>query len=186
MVSWWRGTQNAEAAEARQLVSMQSFAESLLRSSVIEVPGTAFFLTPYPSVVPPAFLHNLKHNKVMHANNVILKVETLRIPVVAEEDRAELTPLNARFCTLTLRFGFMESPNVSRALGPARRAGLKFDVMTSTFFLGRRRIVPLSRRGWRRLTDRVFIAMLPFAADPSDYFHLPRDRVVELGSRMSM
>jgi len=186
MVSWWRGTQNAEAAEARQLVSMQSFAESLLRSSVIEVPGTAFFLTPYPSVVPPAFLHNLKHNKVMHANNVILKVETLRIPVVAEEDRVELTPLNARFCTLTLRFGFMESPNVSRALGPARRAGLKFDVMTSTFFLGRRRIVPLSRRGWRRLTDRVFIAMLPFAADPSDYFHLPRDRVVELGSRMSM
>lgn len=94
--------------------------------------------------------------------------------------------LNARFSVLTLRFGFMESPNVSRALAPARRAGLKFDVMTSTFFLGRRRVVPISRRGWRRLMDRIYVAMLPFAADPSDYFQLPRDRVVELGSRMAM
>lgn len=186
MTAWWRGQINAEAAEARQLVALESFSRSMLKSSAVEVPGTAFFLTPDPSVVPAALLHNLKHNRVLHNLNVITKVETLRIPVVPEHERAEYVMLNARFAVLTLRFGFMESPNVSRALAPARRAGLKFDVMTSTFFLGRRRVVPISRRGWRRLMDRIYVAMLPFAADPSDYFQLPRDRVVELGSRMAM
>ena len=93
---------------------------------------------------------------------------------------------NDRFARLRLRFGFMETPNVSKALGRARREGVKFDVMNTSFFLGRRKVVPGARIGLPLILDRLFISLGRFAADPSDYYHLPRDRVVELGSRMTV
>ncbi|OZB14509.1 MAG: hypothetical protein B7X55_11150, partial [Rhodobacterales bacterium 34-62-10] len=85
-----------------------------------------------------------------------------------------------------LRFGFMETPNVSRAMGNARRAGLKFDVMRTTFFLGRRRPVVTGPFGWQRILDKLYALLYRFSADPSDFYHLPRDRVVELGERVAM
>jgi KUP system potassium uptake protein len=170
----------------KQMVELDSFAKSMLKSSVHVVPGTAIFLTSDPKAVPPAFLHNLKHNRVLHEKNVILTVETQRVPKVAADERAEFIPINDRFARLVLRFGFMETPNISKALARARREGLKFDVMTTSFFLGRRKVVPGDRMGLPLVLDRLFVALGRFAADPSDYYHLPRDRVVELGSRMTV
>lgn len=186
MYSWWRGTQLAFATGQKQMVDLDSFARSMMKSSVHQVPGTAFFLTSDPNAVPPALLHNLKHNRVLHEKNVILTVETVRVPTVSERDRVDHRPINDRFARLVLRFGFMESPNVSRALGRARREGLKFDVMTTSFFLGRRKVVLGARTGLERLLDRLFIALGRFSADPSEFYQLPRDRVVELGARISV
>lgn len=186
MFSWWRGTQLAMAAGHKQMVDLDSFARSMMKSSVHVVPGTAFFLTSDSNAVPPALLHNLKHNRVLHDRNVILTVETVRVPTVNERDRAEYLPINDRFARLILRFGFMESPNVSKALGRARREGLKFDVMTTSFFLGRRKVVLGGRDGLGRVLDRLFIALGRFSADPSEFYQLPRDRVVELGARISV
>lgn len=186
MFSWWRGTQLAMASAHKQMVDLDSFARSMLKSSVHVVPGSAFFLTSDPNAVPPALLHNMKHNRVLHERNIILTVETVRVPTVNERDRAEYLPINDRFARLVLRFGFMESPNVSRALGRARREGLKFDVMTTSFFLGRRKVVLGSSTGLSRLLDRLFIALGRFSADPSEFYQLPRDRVVELGARISV
>jgi len=186
MFSWWRGTQLAMAAGHKQMVDLDSFARSMLKSSVHVVPGTAFFLTSDSNAVPPALLHNLKHNRVLHDRNVILTVETVRVPTVNERDRAEYLTINDRFARLILRFGFMESPNVSKALGRARREGLKFDVMTTSFFLGRRKVVLGGRDGMGRVLDRLFIALGRFSADPSEFYQLPRDRVVELGARISV
>ena len=186
MFSWWRGTQLAMAAGHKQMVDLDSFARSMLKSSVHVVPGTAFFLTSDSNAVPPALLHNLKHNRVLHDRNIILTVETVRVPLVNERDRADYLPINDRFARLILRFGFMESPNVSRALGRARREGLKFDVMTTSFFLGRRKVVLGSRDGLGGILDRFFIALGRFSADPSEFYQLPRDRVVELGARISV
>jgi KUP system potassium uptake protein len=186
MYSWWRGVQLAMEAGHKQMVDLDSFARSMLKSSVHQVPGTAFFLTSDYNAVPPALLHNLKHNKVLHERNVILTVETVRVPVISERDRADYRPINDRFARLILRFGFMETPNVSRALGRARREGLKFDVMTTSFFLGRRKVVLGARAGLARVLDRLFIALGRFAADPSEFYQLPRDRVVELGARISV
>jgi KUP system potassium uptake protein len=186
MFSWWRGTQLAMAAGHKQMVDLDSFARSMLKSSVHVVPGTAFFLTSDSNAVPPALLHNIKHNRVLHERNIILTVETVRVPSVNERDRAEYQPINDRFARLILRFGFMESPNVSRALGRARREGLKFDVMTTSFFLGRRKVVLGARDGLGRILDRFFIALGRFSADPSEFYQLPRDRVVELGARISV
>ena len=187
MFSWWRGTQLAIAAGQKQMVDLDSFARSMQKkTSAHIVPGTAFFLTSDSNAVPPALLHNLKHNRVLHERNVILTVETVRVPIVNERDRAEYLPINDKFARLILRFGFMESPNVSRALGRARREGLKFDVMTTSFFLGRRKVVLGGRDGFLRILDRLFIALGRFSADPSEFYQLPRDRVVELGARISV
>lgn len=186
MWAWWRGTQVLLARAHKQSVPVASFVRSMAHSSATMVRGTAFFLTPDPEVVPTALLHNLKHNRVLHEQVVFLTVETLRVPYATLDERATYTRLNDRFGQVILRFGFMETPNVSRAMGAARRAGLKFDVMTSTFFLGRRRAVVTGPYGLDRALDRIYALLARLAADPSDYYHLPRDRIVELGERVAI
>lgn len=186
MFTWWRGTQHAVEAAHRQMIALDGFAESKVTSSTYAVPGTAFFLSSDPAAVPQALLHNLKHNRVLHAKNVVLTLETMRVPRVRPEDRIEYKPINDRFARLTVRFGFMETPNVSRAIVLARKSGLTFDVMTTSFFLGRRKLVLGTRNGVARLLDRLYIALNRFAADPSEFYHLPRDRVVEIGARISL
>ncbi len=180
---WWRGTQLVKARVQRTAIGLDGFVRAMQSSSVHIVPGTAFFLTSDPDTVPSALLHNLKHNRVLHDQTVILTVETLRVPFATPEERAVFAPLSGHFARLTLRFGFMETPNVSRAMAQARRAGLKFDVMTTTFFLGRRRPVPTGT-GLELLADTAFATLSRFAADPTEFYHLPRDRVVELGERV--
>ena len=186
MTSWWRGTQLSFQRSQRNMVVLDGFADTMLTSSAHRVPGVAMFLTSNPAAVPPALLHNLKHNRVLHDRNVVITVETARVPHVSGAERATYEEINERFARLRLRYGFMETPNVTRALGLARREGLKFDVMTTSFFLGRRRIVPGARRGLPLLLDRIYVALSRFAADPSEFYHLPRDRVVELGARMAI
>jgi KUP system potassium uptake protein len=186
MWAWWRGTQSILARIQRSRIALVPFADRMLTSSAHSVPGTAFFLTPDADAVPSALLHNLKHNRVLHERNVILTVETLRVPVASEEERMTIEVLNDRFTRLTLRFGFMETPNLSRALGRARREGLKFDVMSTTFFVGRRRPVPSGDGRIDRTLDTLYALLHRLSADPSDYYHLPRDRMVELGERVSV
>lgn len=186
MCAWWRGTQAILTKSHRQLVPVDSFVRSMTNSSVHVIPGTAFFLSPDPDVVPSALLHNLKHNRVLHDQTVILTIETLRVPLADATERASFEVLGSHFARVTLRFGFMETPNVSRAMGTARRAGLKFDVMRTTFFLGRRRPIVTGPLGWQRVLDKLYALLYRFSADPSDFYHLPRDRVVELGERVAM
>jgi len=186
MVAWWRGTQRVSARLHKLAIPLNSFVRSMRNSSVQIIPGTAFFLTPDADMVPSALLHNLKHNRVLHDQTVLLTVETLRVPYATLDERAEYEVLAEHFARLTLRFGFMETPNVSRAMVHARRSGLKFDVMASTFFLGRRRPVPSGPGGFGRMLDQLYATLARVSADPTDFFHLPRDRVVELGERVAI
>ena len=185
MWSWWRGAQAVRARVAKLAVSVPNLVRMMRNSSVHRIPGTAFFLTGDPEIVPSALLHNIKHNRVLHEQTVLLTVETLRLPYATADERVFVEPLGGSFVRLVLRFGFMETPNVSRALAHARRAGLKFDVMSSTFFLGRRRAVATGE-GLELALDKVYVALARMAADPTDFYHLPRDRVVELGERVAL
>jgi KUP system potassium uptake protein len=185
MGAWWRGAQLVRARVHKTAIAVPSFVRMMRNSSVNVIPGTAFFLSGDPEIVPSALMHNLKHNRVLHEQTVFLTVEILRVPYATAEERASVELLGGCFLRVTLRFGFMETPNVSRAMVHARRAGLRFDVMTSTFFLGRRRAVATGR-GLELLLDRVYVALSRFAADPTDFYHLPRDRVVELGERVAI
>ncbi len=182
---WWRGTQLVRARVLKQAVALPSFVRMMRNSSAHVIPGTAFFLTGDADIVPSALMHNLKHNRVLHEQTVLLTVETLRVPFALADERASVEPLGGCFVRLTLRFGFMETPNISRAMAHARRAGLRFDVMASTFFLGRRRAVATGS-GLEWLLDRAYVTLARFGADPTDFYHLPRDRVVELGERVAI
>jgi len=185
MWSWWTGTQALLRRNARTAVRFGAFRKSMEKSTIAVVPGTAFFLTADLDTVPSALLHNIKHNRVLHERTVMMTVETLRVPMALRNERVELEQVSERFALLKLRFGFMEVPHVSRAMVYARKAGLKFDVMSTSFFLGRKRPIPQPGLGWRRITREIFALLYRFSADPTDYFSLPRDRVIELGERVT-
>ncbi|MFN5998466.1 MAG: potassium transporter Kup [Paracoccaceae bacterium] len=185
MWTWWRGTQAVRTRVLKMAIAVESFVRMMRNSSVTVIPGTAFFLTGDPEITPSALLHNIKHNRVLHEQTVLLTVETLRVPYATAEERVTVEPLGGCFIRLILRFGFMETPNVSRAMAHARAAGLKFDVMASTFFLGRRRAVATGS-GLELVMDKLYVALSRMAADPTDFYHLPRDRVVELGERVAI
>ena len=134
MLTWRSGARILREKTARQDVPFDKFVAAVERKSEhapVVVPGTAIFLTATPDMTPAVLLHNIKHNHVLHEHNVILTIKTARVPYVAEEDRYTLTKLSGRFSKLELRFGFMDDPNVSRALARCRKEGFKFEIMRS-------------------------------------------------------
>jgi len=150
------------------------------------VPGTAVFLTSDPSSAPTALLHSLKHYKVLHEKNVILSVETEHMPRVPAEERVRIAPVGQTFSRVTLRFGYMETPNVPKALAIARKLGWQFDIMSTSFFLSRRALRPAARSGMPRWQDRLFINLARAANDATDYFQIPTGRVVEVGTQVTI
>jgi KUP system potassium uptake protein len=150
------------------------------------VPGTAIFLTSDPDMAPVALMHNLKHNKVLHEKNVILTVVTTDTPRVDETDRLTFEMVNDDFKKVVVRYGFMESPNIPKALSLCRKYGLKFDIMATSFFLGRRSVVASAQSGMPLWQDKVFIFLMKNAANPTEFFRIPPGRVVELGAQVTV
>jgi KUP system potassium uptake protein len=142
------------------------------------------FLTSDPNFVPTALLHNLKHNKVLHEHNVILTIETAQTPRVGPAERVRMENISEKFSTVTLRFGFMESPNVPKALVIARKLGWQFDIMSTSFFVSRRSLKASAHSGMPAWQDRLFIALSRSANDAIDYFQIPTGRVVEVGTQV--
>lgn len=187
MWTWRRGSAILMEKTRHTDIPLSSFVSSIERKSdhsPAHVPGTAIFLTSDPESAPAALLHNLKHNHVLHDKNVILTIRTTNKPRVAQEERYSVEKVSDRFSRVELRFGFMESQNVSQALATLRKTGLKFDIMSTSFYLGRRKLVPDAKSGMPHWQDRLYIALANAATDPSDYFRLPANRVVELGSHV--
>ena len=186
MWTWVRGTQILTEKTRKDSLPLHDLIEMLKARPPHRAPGTAIFLTSDPEVAPVALMHNLKHNKVLHEKNVILTVRTSERPRVREADRVRMEPINDDFKRLTITYGFMETPNVPRALGLCRKQGLKFDIMSTSFFLGRRSVVPSARQGMPLWQDKLFIFLMRNAANPTDFFHIPPGRVVELGTQVSV
>ncbi len=186
MTTWRRGSQIIADKARRDSLPLGDLIAMLGKRPPHRVSGTAIFLTSDASVAPGALMHNLKHNKMLHETNVILTVHTADTPRVADAARMTIEHLDADFSRVTLSYGFMESPNLPRALAAARRHGIKFDTMATTFFLGRRTVVPSGKAGMPRLQDLLFIFLMKNAASPTDFFHIPPGRVVELGSQVTV
>ena len=187
MWTWRKGTILVREKAARNDIPLAQFLASIERKSdhqPVEVPGTAIFLTSVPDKTPNVLLHNLKHNRVLHQHNVILNVKTATRPYVKDDERVLMAPLSDRFTKIELTFGFMETPNVSQALTLCRKAGFQFEIMSTSFYVGRRTFIGDPNSGLPNWQDKLFIAMAGFAIDPSDYFQLPSNRVVELGEQM--
>ncbi len=150
------------------------------------VSGTAVFLTSDPVSAPTALMHSLKHYKVLHEKNVILTIETAPTPRIDPAERVRLEQISATFSKVTLRFGFMESPNVPKALAIARKLGWHFDIMSTSFFLSRRALKPAAHSGMPRWQDHLFISLSRTANDATDYFQIPSGRVVEVGTQVTV
>ena len=186
MWTWTRGAQILMEKTRRDSVPLLDLSEILRSRSTLRVPGTAIFLTSDPETAPVALMHNLKHNKVLHDKNIILTIETAETPRVSDENRIRIEPVNDDFKKIIVSFGFMESPNLPRALGLCRRLGLKFDIMATSFFLGRRSIVPSAQSGMPLWQDKLFIFLMKNAANPTDFYKIPPGRVVELGTQVTV
>ena len=186
MYTWRRGSRLLFEKTRRQETPLESLVKSLEKKPPARVPGTAVFLTSDPVSAPTALLHSLKHYKVLHEKNVILTIETADAPRVDAGERVRIQPVGKTFSRIVLRFGFMETPNVPKALAIARKLGWQFDIMSTSFFLSRRSLKPATQSGMPRWQDRLFIGLTRLANDATDYFQIPTGRVVEVGTQVTI
>jgi KUP system potassium uptake protein len=186
MYTWRRGSKLLFEKTRRLETPLDDLVRMLERKPPQRVPGTAVFLTSDPKSAPTALLHSLKHYRVLHEKNIILSVETTHTPRVEAGKRVRIEPVGATFMRVFLRFGYMETPNIPKALALARKLGLQFDIMSTSFFLSRRALRRASRSGMPRWQDRMFITLARSANDATDYFQIPTDRVVEVGTQVNI
>ena len=182
LTTWRRGRRMVSDEMAKQSIPMDDFLESI--DDVHRIYGTAIFMTSAKDGVPPALLHNLKHNQVLHERVVLVTVQTMPTPHVNDMDRIYLHDMKKGFKRLIIRYGFMESPDVPGALEQCKRFGESFDMMDTTFYLSRETIVPSMSRGMLPIRARLFAIMSKNATSASDFFHIPTNRVVELGTQL--
>ena len=186
MYTWRRGSRFLAEKTRRDELPLAGLIASLEKRPPHRVPGTAVFLTSQPQNAPTALLHSLKHYKVLHEKNVVLTIETASTPRVDLTDRVKIEPISETFFLITLRFGFVESHNVPQALAIARKLGWQFDIMSTSFFLSRRRLKPAAHSGMPRWQDKLFIMLSQSANDATDYYQIPTGRVVEVGTQLTI
>jgi KUP system potassium uptake protein len=184
--TWVRGTKHVQKKAHASSLALTSFIQMLVKSKPVGVPGTAVFLTSDPDMAPSALMHNIKHNRVLHTQNLIVKVEVDTSPNVPDADRLTIDRLSDAFTRITITFGYMETPNVPRALALARKRGLKFDIMTTSFFLNRRTFKATRNHGLNFWQERIFLWLNRGASDATDFYCLPSNRVVEMGQQLSI
>ncbi len=185
MATWVRGASYLLARSREGSTLMVKLAASLAKSTrLITVPGMAVFLTSDPEVAPAALMHNIKHNHVLHQENLIVNIAMSTLPYVPDARRVSIAPISDRFSRVTLTFGYMEETDVPRALLLARRKGIKFEKMSTSFFLNRRSFRSDPKGGLPVWQEGLFVALTKSAADATDFYHLPPDRVVEMGQQL--
>jgi len=186
ILTWQRGSRILVNKTRRIEVPIDALIRNLEKKPPHVVPGTAVFLTSDPDFAPASLLHNFKHNKVLHEHNIILTIVTTDTPRTAEDERVEIQRISDRFTRVAIRFGFMEDPNVPKALAAARKRGLTFDIMSTSFFLSRRSLKASAQSGMPAWQDRLFIALARSANDATDFFQIPTGRVVEVGTQVAV
>ncbi len=198
MTTWKRGRHIVTTMMRENSLPLELFMRDLERRDLTRVPGTAVFMTSDATIAPPVLLHHLKHNKVLHQRVFLMSVITRDVPYVPQAERVTLEPLGQGFYVLVAAYGFMESPNVPRILASLEPLGIEIKLMETTFYLGRETLIPTrtsrARRAallpkglwmslWRK---KVFVVMTNNARSATAFFHLPANRVVELGAQVQI
>jgi KUP system potassium uptake protein len=186
LTTWKRGRALLMERLNEDSMPLPLFIESIAASPPPRVPGTAVFLTSTGDRVPHALLHNLKHNKVLHDRVVFLTVHTREIPRVPDAERIEIRDLGLAFFALDAWYGFTEEPDVPVLLDMCARHGLEFDTMDTSFFVSRETLIPVVGPGMALWRERLFVAMSKMAVKATDFFHVPTNRVVELGTQVEL
>ena len=185
--TWRRGRELLYQKIRKGGIDLDTFLPGLMLAPPVRVPGTAVFLIAQQGMVPQALLHNLKHNKVLHERNVFLTVKTLNVPYAPKGDRLRIDPIGDEFHRVTIRFGFMETPDVPLALmRSCDQGGIHFDPMDTTYFASRETVVATRYGGMPIWRDKLFAIMHRNAAPATGFFHIPGNRLVELGSQVEL
>jgi KUP system potassium uptake protein len=186
LTTWKRGRLVLMQKLAEDSMALDVFIESIGASPPVRVPGTAVFLTSTADRVPHALLHNLKHNKVLHERVVFLTIHTQDIPRVAPRERYRLAPLGHDFWRMEAFYGFVEEPDVPALLAITERDGFAFEMMDTSFFVSRETLIATVAPAMARWRERLFVAMAKMAVRATDFFHIPTNRVVELGTQVEL
>jgi KUP system potassium uptake protein len=186
MSTWARGRTLLMESIKSEGLELQPFVDSLDASSIHRAQRTAVYAVANPGTVPQALLHNLKHNQVLHETNVVLTVLFADVPFVAPVDRLVVQQIGPGFWRATMRFGFMDTPDVPQALVAAERLGLHIPAFETTYFLSRETVVPAAGSGMAHWRESLFAAMSRNAGGIPEFFKLPDNAVVELGTRVQI
>ena len=186
MITWRQGRQILVGQMRSNSIPLEAFLESLMRQPPLRVPGTAVFLTATPGATPNALLHNLKHNAVLHENVVFLTVEVLEVPWVPLDERVSIEPLGYNCWRAAMQFGFKDQMDVPHALRTSRARAFDLDPMQTSYFLSRETVIATPGAGMAQWRERIFAAMARNAGSAADYFNLPANRVIELGTRVEI
>jgi KUP system potassium uptake protein len=187
MVTWHTGTQLLRARNVEGGIPLEPFMESLLRNPPYRVDGTAVYLTPSIEFVPLALLHNLKHNHVLHSRVLFIHFRTQAVPYVEPAKRLVVKTLAPDIYTAVADFGFKETPAVDEIVSAVgQRLGIVFEDMETSFFITRATVVPSTLPGMAMWRESLFAWMQHNSAKPSDFFRIPANRLVELGSKVEI
>jgi KUP system potassium uptake protein len=186
MTTWKRGRDILSSRLRGSSIPLTQLLESFGDHPPVRVPGTAIFMTGNPEGTPPALLHNLKHNKVLHEQVMLLTIASEEVPHVPPEERVEVVKLEEGFVRVIARYGFMENPSVPDILKRAREKGLQFNLMGTSFFLGRETLIPSKKPGMALWREALFAWMSRNARSATSYFRIPPNRVVELGAQVEL
>ena len=186
MMTWQRGRELLHDKRHAEAIDLRDFLASVLISPPTRVDGTAVFLTGEPGIVPNALLHNLKHNKVLHAQNLFVTVRNHEVPWIGMDKRLQIEPLGSDCWQVTVNYGFKNDPDLPRALGLMRGRGCELDGMTTSYFLSRDVVTPTVGSGMAPWREKLFAQMHHNASGVADFLNLPSNAVVELGSKIEI
>ncbi len=186
MTTWRTGRQHLVLERERDALPLETFIASIRPDRPPRVPGTAVFMTGNINKIPNALLHNLKHNKVLHERVVLMTVHTEDFPHVPDDQRLEIRHYDQNIHTVLIRYGFMDQANIPRALAQCRAMQFHFNLLETSFFVGREKIVPGHRTSFARWRKGLFIFMSNTMLDATEFFRIPTNRVIELGGQIEI
>ncbi len=186
MMTWKQGRAQLNAAMRQDALDLPSFLDAVFVSPPARVDGTAVFLTAEPGNVPNALLHNLKHNKVLHHNNLFVTVRNHEVPWIAKDKRIEISPLGHDCWQVIVHYGFKDDPNLPLALQQVREHGCALDGMSTSYFLSRDIVIPTLHQGMAPWREKLFAQMHHNASAAAEFLNLPNNAVVELGSKIEI
>jgi KUP system potassium uptake protein len=186
MLTWKRGREILFEKLNSETMPLNLFVNSIGAGSIHVIDGTAIFMTGTHKSVPHALLHNIKHNKILHERNILLTLHTKDIPTVENQDRLKIEQISPHFWLITGQYGFKEQPDVPELLTLCESYGLTFDMMDTSFFLSRERLIPRVEGGMAPWRELLFVAMSRNSASATDFFQIPTNRVVELGTQIEL
>ena len=185
-MTWLWGRQRIAVQRASGALPLVTLVETLKPDRPARVPGTAVYMTSRVDNVPAALLHNMKHNKILHERNVLMTVRTEDVPRLPEADRLQINHLSQNFHTVTVHYGFLEEPDIPRVLALCRVGGFRFNLMETSFFVGREKIVAKRPSGIMLPIKKLFVLLSNIALDATEFFRIPINRIVELGGQVEI